>query len=141
MSKRTLFGYSLISFVTTYGVIGTAWSQAPASFDPNYELPRTSYGHPDFQGVWSNAILTPLERPAEFADQAFLTEEQANTYLGERRQDTFRGDRTVDAETDVTHAYNNFWWDWGTELARTRRTSLIIDPPDGRLPALTPEAQ
>lgn len=141
MSKGKLHGYCVYFIIAMFGAIGTVWSQAPPSFDANYEPPRTPSGQPDLQGVWSNAILTPFERPEEFGDQAFLTEEQANAYQEQRRQQTFRGDRTVDVETDVSHAYNDFWWDWGTELARTHRTSLIIDPPDGRLPALTPQAQ
>ena len=91
--------------------------------------------------MWSNAILTPLERPAEFADQAFLTAEQAAAYEARRNRETFRGTRDVDVATDVSYAYNDFWWDWGSEIARTGRTSLIIDPPDGRVPALTPEGQ
>lgn len=141
MSKGRFHGYGLSFLVAAFAAIGTAWGQAPSSIEPNYEPPRTLFGQPDFQGVWSNAILTPLERPPEFADQEFLTAEQASAYQEQRLQQTFRGDRTVDVETDVSHAYNDFWWDWGTELARTRRTSLIIDPPDGRIPDLTPEAQ
>ena len=120
---------------------GAALGQEPAPFDPNYRAPRTVDGQPDLQGVWSNAILTPLERPPEFADQAFLTAEQAAAYETQRNDETFRGDRDVPVETDVAFAYNDFWWDWGSEIARTRRTSLIVDPPDGRLPALTAEGE
>jgi hypothetical protein len=132
---------SLIWLAVLLATAGSVSSQEPASFDAGYRAPKTAVGQPDLQGVWSNAILTPLERPREFADQAFLTEEQAADYQSQRLQETYRGDRTVDVETDVSHAYNNFWWDWGTEIAKTRRTSMIIDPPDGRIPALTPEAQ
>ncbi len=141
MNRNRMHSNRFACFVAMCGVVATADGQAPSPFDPNYEPPRTESGHPDLQGVWSNAILTPLERPPEFGDQAFLTAEQATAYRDQRRREMFRGDRTVDVETDVTHAYNDFWWDWGTEIARTRRTSLIIDPADGRLPALTPQAQ
>ncbi len=130
-----------LCIVATFAIGGLASGQEPPSFDPDYEPPRTASGHPDLQAVWSNAILTPLERPPEFGNQAFLTEEQANAYRDQRLQETFRGDRPENVETDVSFAYNDFWWDWGEDIARTRRTSLIIDPPDGRLPALTPEAQ
>jgi len=122
-------------------VASTALGQAPSPFDPDYTAPRTPDGQPDLQGVWSNAILTPLQRPPEFADKAFLTEEEALAYEARRNEETFRGTRDVDAVTDVAYAYNDFWWDWGSKIAPTRRTSLIIDPPDGRLPALTPEGQ
>ena len=141
MSKVCSHGHRLSCFVALCSVVVSASGQAPSSLDPDYEPPRTESGRPDIQGVWSNAILPPLERPPEFGDQAFLTAEQATDYRDQRRREMFRGDRTVDVETDVTHAYNDFWWDWGTEIARTRRTSLITDPPDGRLPALTPAAQ
>lgn len=118
-----------------------AFAQTASPFEAEYSVPRTPAGQPDLQGVWSNAILTPLERPAEFADQAFLTEEQAAAYEARRNRETFRGTRDVDVATDVSYAYNDFWWDWGSEIARTGRTSLIIDPPDGRVPALTPEGE
>jgi len=138
MNERT---HSLIFLGAVLACSGSASGQEPSPFEAGYEAPRTSFGQPDLQGVWSNAILTPLERPREFADQAFLTDEQAAAYQAQRLEETYRGDRPADAETDVSHAYNNFWWDWGTGIAKTGRTSLIIDPPDGRIPALTPEAQ
>ena len=137
MYKRKLVFLSFIGagLLATGPVI----AQTPSPFDPDYSPPRTPDGQPDLQGVWSNALLTPLQRPVEFADQAFLTEEQASAYRAQRTQETFRGTRDVDVETDVSFAYNEYWWDWGSELVKTRRTSLIIDPPDGRIPALTAE--
>jgi len=134
---------SIVLAVISTGILaaGPAAGQAPSPFDPDYVPPRTPDGQPDFQGVWSNAILTPLQRPAEFGDQAFLTEEQAAAYRAQRNQETFRGTRDVDVETDVSFAYNEYWWDWGSELVKTRRTSLIIDPPDGRIPSLTAEGE
>ena len=141
MKRKNSDQLSLLSAAVLLTAAGNVFSQEPQSFDTEYEAPRTSFGHPDLQGVWSNAILTPLERPSEFAEQAFLTEEQAAAYQTQRLQETFRGDRNVDAATDVSYAYNNFWWAWGTEIARNHRTSLIVDPPDGRIPQLTPDAQ
>ena len=132
---------SLIIVAAAFAMAGTASSQESSALDPDYNPPRTAFGHPDLQAVWSNAILTPLERPPEFGDQAFLTEEQANAYRAQRLQVFDRAERQEDVELDVSFAYNDFWWDWGDDIARTRRTSLIIDPPDGRLPPLTPEAQ
>ena len=65
--------HSLIWLTAILATAETVWSQEPSLFEASYEPPRTTFGHPDLQGVWSNAMLTPLERPREFADQAFLT--------------------------------------------------------------------
>ena len=100
---------------------------------------RTPDGRPDLQGTWSFATLTPLERPIEFGTKAVLTKEEARQYaedsLKRRNMDTRAGGGAIDVE----RAYNDFWWDFGTTASL--RTSLIIDPPDGRRPAYTPEAQ
>jgi hypothetical protein len=102
---------------------------------------RTHDGQPDLQGIWSNAVLTPLERPADLADKEFLTEQEAAEYQRRRQQENFKDRRDADAEADVRNAYNDFWWDFGDNIAATRRTSLVIDPPNGRIPALTEAAQ
>ena len=110
---------------------GQTWSTVPYIAD----------GQPDLQGVWSYATITPLERPSEFAEKAFLSEEEVAAYeqsVAEVR-DEDRRDRP--AILDVELAYNAFWWDRGTQVVETRRTSLIVDPSDGRLPALLPDAQ
>jgi len=106
--------------------------------------PRTADGHPDLRGVWTNATLTPLERPAEFRDKPALSEQDAATYEKQFLQEQNRDRRDGGAETDVGRAYNELFFDRGTKLAHignSIRTSLIVDPPDGRVPALTPEAQ
>lgn len=92
-------------------------------------------------GLWSNAVVTPLERPADLADKAFLTEEEAREYQAKRVEEINRDTRPDDAEADILLAYNDFWWDSGTTGVRTLRTSLIVDPPDGRLPELTDQAK
>src|SRR5713101_284814 len=103
-------------------------------------VPRTAWGAPDLQGTWSTATTTPLERPAELAGKEFFTAEEAAEFskrvVGQR--DT---DRRREGNADVTAAYNNAWYDYGTKSVATRRTSLIVDPPDGRVPPLTPEGQ
>ena len=104
--------------------------------------PRTPDGQPDLQGIWSNATLTPLERPRELAGKRFFTEEEAAEYEKRALQRTNadrRDNRNTDA--DVALAYNETWYDRGTKVVPTRRTSLIVDPPDGRIPPLTPEGQ
>lgn len=105
-------------------------------------LPRTPWGDPDLQGVWSIATITPLERPTALAGKQVLTEQEA-AELEEARRTTGNQDRRDGAGTDadVARAYNDFWWDRGTKVVSTRQTSLVVDPPDGRVPPLTPEGQ
>jgi hypothetical protein len=109
----------------------------------NWTAPRTPDGQPDLQGIWSNATITPLERPDDLAGKAALTEKEAAEYEKEvvKRTNVDRREGIVGTEADVARAYNNFWYDRGTKTVGTRRTSLIIDPPDGKIPQLTPEAQ
>ena len=104
-------------------------------------LPRISDRHPDLQGIWTNVTITPLERPAAFADKQFFTPEEAAKYEKDTNQRNDADNRESNADADVNHAYNQFWWDRGTKVAAGLRTSLIVDPPNGRIPALTPEAQ
>lgn len=102
--------------------------------------PRLGDGHPDLQGVWSFATLTPLERPGEFAGRDTLTDEEVAEYEAQVRARTNADVRNRGTAADVSLAYNNFWYDRGTEMSESNRTSLIVDPPDGRIPALTPAA-
>jgi hypothetical protein len=95
----------------------------------------------DLSGIWTNVTITPLERPRELGNQAFFTPEEAAKYEKEVNQRNNADNRESNPEADVGHAYNQFWWDRGTKVVSGLRTSLIIDPPDGRIPALTPAAQ
>jgi hypothetical protein len=104
-------------------------------------IPRTSWGHPDLQGTWSTATITPFERTPEFAGKEILTEQEAMEFERRTLAATNRDRRDGGAAADVARAYNDFWWDSGTRVVPTRRTSLVIDPPDGRVPPLTAEAR
>src|SRR3989442_10839405 len=103
--------------------------------------PRTPDGQPDLQGIWSFATITPMERPAELAGKEFFTPKEAADYEKAIRQRNNMDRRDGPAEADVTRAYNDFWWDRGTQVVRTRRTSLVIDPSDGKIPQLTAAAK
>ena len=97
----------------------------------------TAWGDPDLQGVWDFRTITPLERPEELADKEVLTAEEAALYeqetLAARNKDR-RAEDGISAARDVSNAYNQFWWDYGDRLTEDRRTSLVVDPPDGRIP-------
>jgi hypothetical protein len=117
---------------------------APASFAQTAKTspPKTADGKPDLQGFWTNITITPLERPADLAGKQFFTPQEATDYEKQTVQRN-NADRRDGAGTDadVGKAYNDFWWDRGTKVVSTLRTSLIIDPPDGKVPALTADAQ
>jgi hypothetical protein len=98
---------------------------------------RTAWGDPDLQGVWNNSTITELERPRELSGKEVLSGDEAAAV--EDRIARNRVDRPPAAGDPGT--YNQFWFDRGTRVVPTKRTSLIIDPPDGRLPPLTPAGQ
>jgi hypothetical protein len=103
-------------------------------------VPRNADGHPDLSGIWTNVTITPLERPRDLAGKEFFTEQEALQYEKDHvRNRDKRPDKG--SVNDVNLAYNDFWWDSGTKVVKTRRTSIVVDPPDGRVPALLPERQ
>ena len=114
------------------GVLMVAWVASGAD---KYVVPHTAWGDPDLQGQWNSQTSTPLERPltGALAGKESLTEEEAENFEAEHLAS---GDRPPAAGDPGT--YNSFWFDRGKGLSRT---SLIIDPPDGRVPAYTPEAE
>lgn len=120
---------AVLCALITLPVLGSA--QSPRGL-------RTAWGDPDLQGLWTNATLTPLQRPAELAAKPFFTPEEAAAFATERVVQT-NADRPL--RPGEVGAYNDAFFERGTHGVRTRRTSLVIDPPDGRIPALTPSAQ
>jgi hypothetical protein len=95
-----------------------------------WTAPRTPDGQPDLQGVWTNATITPFERPAELAGKPFLTEQEAAAL--EHRSAENRVDRPP--QPGDVGSYNQAWFDSGTKVLATRQTSMVVEPPDGRVP-------
>ena len=129
---------NVVAVVVTIGLLGTV--QASAQTDP----PRTAWGQPDLQGVWDFRSITPMQRPNDLADQEFLTAEEAaeldQAAVERDVQSWNREARRTEAGVNVG-AYNNFWMDRGLKSVGTRRTSLIVYPPNGRMPSMTPSGQ
>lgn len=102
---------------------------------------RAPQGQADLEGVWNIAFLTPLQRDPELGNKQFFTPEEAAAYLKKRSQELDADRRDLPPDADTALAYNQSWYDRGTKLGRNMRTSLVIDPPDGRIPPMTPEAK
>ena len=112
--------------------LGSAIAQ-PTAPPTATSVPRMPDGRPDLQGIWDFSSLTPLQRPAALAGKEFLTDEEVSSLEAEAAAQVDRPPRSGDPGS-----YNRFWFDQGTRVTQTRRTSLIVDPPDGRLPAHAP---
>jgi len=99
--------------------------------------PRLPWGDPDLEGTWTNATLTLLQRAPELGSKEFFTREEAAAFEKQRLEQT-NADRP--ARPGDVGAYNDAFFERGKGGVKSRRTLLVIDPPDGRIPALTPEA-
>ena len=145
MSHRTIAASVAVALV---GVAAVSAVPAEAQNEP----PRTAWGAPDLGGVWDFRSITPMQRPQDLADQEFLSEEAAaeleqravdreNRFLDLPAQRTEAGGN-VDRRPDGGNgSYNHTWLDRGTQAVGTRRTSLVVDPPNGRYPAMTAGGQ
>jgi len=144
MNTRLLTIAATVVMSIASGALAQTPRVAPAadstSATKNWTPPRTPWGEPDLQGTFSNRTITPFERPANVAGREFFTPEEVAAL--EKRAQEQSGDegRTKGTRADVERAYNDFWWDRGTKVT-TPRTSLVIDPADGRVPELTDEAK
>ena len=134
--------------VVIIGVVGlltvasapVAGQARTAQGEPEAPAIQTRWGEPDLQGIWTTESTIPLQRPARFADQAVFTDEERAELDRERAAILTRDPRSErGTEQDVGGAYNRTIF--FTHKQTGRRTSLIVDPPDGRIPPLTPEAQ
>ena len=147
-------------YVVVSGIALVSLSAVPAMGQPGNSVseqwapPRTSDGQPDLQGVWAHNSATPLERPKELAGKDVISDEELaelNQRIAEIRESEqagdILGDRLVRVALDkdtpktfdpITGNYNSFWL---VERQLDNRTSLIVDPPDGRIPSLTPAAK
>jgi hypothetical protein len=105
-----------------------------------WTAPRTPDGQPSLAGIWTNATLTLFERPKELGSKEFFTEQEMAAFEKQRLEQT-NVDRPEARRQGDPGAYNQFWFDRGTHGQASRRTSLIVDPPDGRIPPLTPEGK
>ena len=128
MSIRVFVAIAISASVTLLASVATG------------QPPTLPWGDPDLQGVWDFRTITPLERPAELEDKVVLTAEEAAAFERKSLAAQDKDRRTEDglsAERDVASAYNQFWWDYGDRLTEDRRTSLVVDPPNGRIPRKT----
>jgi hypothetical protein len=114
-------------------------SAAPTAASPAKTFAaKTSWGDPDLQGVWDYKTITPLERPANFGERRFLNDEEVARLEANAAK---RLDSPPDENTPANLVHAPYMTDPGRKVDEDRRTSLIVDPPDGRVPPLTPEAQ
>ncbi len=123
------------SSLAPWAAIATLLVAMPAVL-PGQVASRTA--PPDLEGIWNSGTATPLERPAELKDKPFFTPEEAARYeqqIAERNAEPAPG-----TAQRGTGTYNTFYREFGTDVVKTRRTSIVTDPPDGRIPPLTPAA-
>jgi len=127
--------------MTTAGLASTLLAQAqppaPKAAAQAVPAPRTPWGHPDLQGTWDYRTITPLERPKEFGTREFYTDDEVKAL--ESRAGRRMDGPPEEVRPGLTHA--QYWTDPGRFLTDSRRTSLIVDPPDGRIPAMTKEGE
>lgn len=134
------------SLTLTLSAQSRTTAASPAATSPSAAKARTPMPvrraaavRPDLQGTWDFAQLTPFERPSEFGEKSVLSDVEAEEFVQGRIEQDNKDRRDGTPDQDVARAYNDFWWDFGTRVAK--QASLIVDPPSGRLPAMTAAAQ
>ena len=145
MIRRVLISKSVLAAVICYGLGASGCgprqdrSGAPTAGGKSAPSARTPWGDPDLQGVWNDATSTPLQRPSGVAGKDVLGDEEAAEFQKDLAHNLSRDRRDGGPDADVNRAYNEHWMDSRRlKITEDRRTSLIVDPPDGRIPALVP---
>ncbi|MCY3844370.1 MAG: hypothetical protein OXH69_12615 [Acidobacteria bacterium] len=136
MTRRSLVLAGIV------GLAGAALALAPAVVAAQGDVPRTPDGQPDLQGVWNFSTATPMERPPELAGRETLTAEEAAEWeanLAVERAGLESELETAPLEARVGYSLR-IWFEWGDSLEE-RRTSLVVDPSNGRIPAVRPEVE
>jgi hypothetical protein len=135
----TLVGAAVIALLATGPTLAqqsTSLAAAAKLAPDGWKVPRLANGKPDLQGIWTNKSITPFERPEELGNQEFFSADEAKAFVEKLQARGDRDSRTGDVR-DVLNAYNEFWWDSGSKLLPTMRTSIVTTPANGRLPPLT----
>ena len=134
VAPLVLIAVAVLAPLPVTGQRGSTPASAAAKPSPpasHWTAPRTPWGDPDLDGVWNYATMTPFERSREMTGKEILTPEEAAAFVQDTIARRAAGNQTAGPD----------WWDPGTSVMKDRRTSLVVDPPDGRVPPLTPEAQ
>jgi hypothetical protein len=136
---RHLFSGSMVAIVAALAAAGASISVCTTRASAQTSTVKTPWGEPDLQGIWTDETDTPLQRSAKYANLEFFTEAQ-RAELDKERAALLRRDRRVErgTELDVAGAYNALFM---TQKRTGVRTSMIVDPANGRIPPLAPEAQ
>ena len=139
---RSIVSAAVAALIASGGAVlaqeGSSGAAVARLAPESWTVPRLANGRPDLQGVWTNKSITPFERPTDLGNKEFFTPEEAQEYVRSMRERGNRDNRTDDVR-DVLNAYNEFWWDSGSSLLPNLRTSIVTDPPNGRIPPLTAE--
>jgi len=158
--SRTLAAALAFTALTAFCAVPAAVQAQtnPAAIAKGYKAPRNHWGQPDLAGNWTNATITPFERDAKLGDRLVLSEDEARALEGVNAKLNEDGAKPTDPKLKVTDlpyecgrgfkgvdcGYNNFWVDPGTKIIRMNgepRSSVIVEPKNGRMPAMTKEAQ
>ncbi len=145
MKFRSLIESSVVSLLAVASLSAQS-APAPAPAPKAGVIPRAADGHPDLSGIWSNATRTPFERPDIFAGKPTISDEEARQWEARENQRWEEGSK-IDGGRPVSiegGAYNVLFYDNGRDLTRVggqKRTSMVVDPPDGHVPPMLPEAR